>query len=1186
MNIISPIQDFKPVKIIFPKVPEEISHQSPLVCVLIAILQINEEKGFVTAKLADSKKQEVLGFFYGETAEILNQLDSASLPISIVILKGRIKNISSTQVYVEIHHVILDNFTFMNSSSIGGYEYCETQSFLDHYFTPYENVNVYMFWGNLIHDYLAILFEKIQSPVRNQRNLENEILSAFYEAMLSNWQYFVVLNKSVSSILKEFKSNFLTYELEFINQHLLEMESTNGEFEIFCEKFIRSPILGLQGRIDRLVLDKKTKVFSLIETKTGRSKRSSQAIAYYQGLAYTSILQDLYGWSIDKILIEFPRHPPEERMAIYPFPEMKDEKETNFFEIPEFLKILSIRNQLWAFTKGISPKKHDDSPCGRCSGKNACDYYKVLYPEFFEPKNPIHLKSNPDDISIPQTFKNSQASEALFGKGAKSKALLQKFRAYDRWFRVLLDVELESVNQNYFNHWEDINIQELKGAAIGNLQIFGEISHEKELDESQFIKCVFTKIAKEKLHNQNLRKGDYIYLSAQTLNRFRYSGIGGIITYIDSKKVEIQIEKSLGSQFPDPTHQIYRIDKSASTYMIQVQKESLDHFLRYSISSDLPDIHHLRELLFFDKFPKMYKGNQATKPLNSSLFARLDVSQQKAVATILNSSDMTIIQGPPGTGKTTVIIEIIHQFIQQLKNQGETPIQKSKEGSKVTSLHKKSTSKSKNQFSIDQFLKSKRKSPVRRIPILVSAYTNKAVDNIIEKLLEYYPNIKCVRIGNIHSSQSQIVNDFNLEKLCATNISLPNKHTLNIIDPLKVRVILDNIEVVAATTTTISGLLLSQREFELVILDEAGQVIEPAAISALIKGKKYVLVGDHKQLPPIVAKDPINYGKLFSIEDDTSIFSKFGFDIDKGLEKTLFERLVEKFKHTLNFVFLAYQYRMNHQISGFISSKFYDDDLLNGIVNQTEIAQQSLKEFYCSKNINTNLDYLPKFYEKVWNFNPSMIFIDTHIISSFDSSTIRSTEPNDEILESKYNLTEVDIIRSLISTFTQILDENKIKSEIRVEIGTRMGVISAYRAQNTKIAEKLESLNNYQCDNSRQNKLDNSFQTYLDEITIDTVDRFQGSEREIIIYSFVDSNPNQIISRLNSDPRRLNVAISRAKKKIIFIGNSSTLTQINAHDTPEIIKIKTLHLQLLNDIKANEGYLEISDDLIPYPKDN
>ncbi|MHA1511945.1 MAG: AAA domain-containing protein, partial [Promethearchaeota archaeon] len=94
----------------------------------------------------------------------------------------------------------------------------------------------------------------------------------------------------------------------------------------------------------------------------------------------------------------------------------------------------------------------------------------------------------------------------------------------------------------------------------------------------------------------------------------------------------------------------------------------------------------------------------------------------------------------------------------------------------------------------------------------------------------------------------------------------------------------------------------------------------------------------------------------------------------------------------------------------------------------------------------------------------------------------------------------------------------------------------------------------------------------FDSIIIDTVDRFQGQERELIIYSFVDSNPQHKIEKLNMELRRLNVAISRAKKKVIFVGNSPTLIETNQNTDEKTKYVKNILKELIIYIKEHNGY--------------
>ena len=173
---------------------------------------------------------------------------------------------------------------------------------------------------------------------------------------------------------------------------------------------------------------------------------------------------------------------------------------------------------------------------------------------------------------------------------------------------------------------------------------------------------------------------------------------------------------------------------------------------------------------------------------------------------------------------------------------------------------------------------------------MLSAYTNKALDNIIVKTIEKYPEIKIVRLGKPESIGNSEVLRHSLENLCQVEVQYPSGEKHMVIDPLKVRLILENAEVIAATTTTAGTILLQNSRFDYVILDEAAQITEPSALIPLVKSEKFVLVGDHMQLPPISSIAPS------TVPDECSPYmDKLHFSSDRGLNLSIFERLIQNY---------------------------------------------------------------------------------------------------------------------------------------------------------------------------------------------------------------------------------------------------------------------------------------------------
>lgn len=202
----------------------------------------------------------------------------------------------------------------------------------------------------------------------------------------------------------------------------------------------------------------------------------------------------------------------------------------------------------------------------------------------------------------------------------------------------------------------------------------------------------------------------------------------------------------------------------------------------------------------------------------------------------------------------------------------------------------------------------------------------------------------------------------------------------------------------------------------------------------------------------------------------------------KGLAITLLEKCVEQFSEVS---FLNVQYRMNDKIMSFSNAQFYD----NQLVAADEVANW----------------VLPK-----GDVQP-VIFIDT-AGAGFEE------EVNEETL-SKFNSGEYFILREHFLNFVNTLAENDLEMP-------SVGVITPYRAQIDHIKDELLT--------------DEKIEAYQEFITINTIDGFQGQERDVIYISLVRSNGNNEIGFL-SDYRRMNVAMTRARKQLVIIGDSATV---------------------------------------------
>jgi superfamily I DNA and/or RNA helicase/CRISPR/Cas system-associated exonuclease Cas4 (RecB family) len=1113
--------DEQPIKINkiitnFKEIEGNISINQPVICSIDRILKYNEKENFLTVIIEDQIEEKILAFLYGYLSVILNSESVRNrLPIKITIIKGELKELGNKKQYFEIHQAILDKDTYINSSWIGSYNYCEMQSFLNVYINAYSRINVNLLWGNLIHDYLSIIFSNsnLKILVKNPEKLKLQVISSFEKACYINWAYFITLKMDLGNVLREFKNNFLQNEVDFIIRELENYSKEYGNYEIICEKMIYSKYLGIQGRIDRLIQTIPSSQFVIIETKTGTSPSSSQITAFYQSMAYATILQEYFPSKVDKLLIEYPRLSINERILEYKY----DEK--------ELLKVLKIRNEIWNILLGNQPQVGDLHTCARCSSKEACNFHKYR----LQINNPLI-----------KTHKKNPFQE-IFEKNAQQQALFKLINAYMSWYLYHLDKEFNYNIQILKELQMPPEIREKTGNCIANLQFRSILIKNREN------LIIFSKIGSQNIKNTRIRVGDYVIITPQEYTPLTSESISGIIKEISKEKISITIFREIKSEEQFQLSSSYRIDLTSSNYMTNLQKRAVDMLCRFSVSNYYPNIRKLRDLLLFRISPKLGRVEEEFLTFDDSF--SFDLAQKQAISLTMKSEDMVLIQGPPGTGKTTIITEIANRLVKKFRK------------NKKNSLNNKKTKKS----NLDYFIKNGKKAYGLVFPVLISAYTNKAVDNILLKIIERFPDLKVIRIGKISSIENPIILKHSIEHVCREMHVYSTGEKESVIDPFKARLVLKKADIICTTTTSAANLLLENTKFDTIILDEAAQIVESSAIIPLLKGDHFILVGDHQQLPPITQGKDINVPK-----ESIDFLQILHFSKERGLGVSIFERLISEFNHSPSYIMLSYQYRMNKIISDFVSNTFYEGKLEPGIVNGINIGDQTFSDFI----LDNGLEGFNFAEDDLWGqfFNPNlpMIFIDTVNIDANDSSEYTLTKE----LTSKFNHKEAEIIVRVIGHFFKEI-ANIYKDIYKItQILKKIGIISGYRAQNQKIhQELLKYFDENIFNNSNIPKFsEDEKKLIFESIIIDTVDRFQGQERELIIYSFVDSNQQHEIEKLNKELRRLNVAISRTKKKIIFVGNSPTLNQIKPETDEKTKFVKNILKELIIYIKEHKGY--------------
>jgi len=358
-------------------------------------------------------------------------------------------------------------------------------------------------------------------------------------------------------------------------------------------------------------------------------------------------------------------------------------------------------------------------------------------------------------------------------------------------------------------------------------------------------------------------------------------------------------------------------------------------------------------------------------------------AQDEAVRLAVGAQDLALVHGPPGTGKTYALAQIVRALV----DRGER--------------------------------------------VLLSAFTNRAVDNAIEAL-EDQGFTDVVRIG----TESGVRKDMQEYRLQTSG------------DPDECTAALRDASVVAATTASCGSRVMREQAFDVAVVDEAGQLTEPASLAATTLADRFVLIGDHKQLPPVVQDAP-------------------------ELETSLFERLIETYPDAG--VMLDRQYRMSQRIQAFPSREFYDDALRPAT---GEVAAQ-------------RLGGLPG--------------VDASSLPDHLQDGVAFVDPDGKA-EGNTNPVEADAVLETVEAYL----------EAGVAPGD-VGVIAPYRAQVAEIGKRLP-----------------------DGVTVDTVDRFQGSSKEVIVVSFVATGT--LDGPIFEDYRRINVALTRAKKALVLVGDADALS--------------------------------------------
>jgi hypothetical protein len=593
------------------------------------------------------------------------------------------------------------------------------------------------------------------------------------------------------------------------------------------------------------------------------------------------------------------------------------------------------------------------------------------------------------------------------------------------------------------------------------------------------------------------------------------------------------------------------------------------------------------------------------KTFQKSEILKLNDSQRKSVLRALFAKDLCLLQGPPGTGKTTVIAELIWQHIRQSQTTrllvtSETNLAVDNALEKLMNVKNANSELARYITLIKpirfgkaaKFEEEGKKYSIERIEKwLEEEYTKEveyeneqlgSADELEEDNIEDNPNFNAIQqwmIRIAERSDSRNPKYENVLKNWVTELSIPDKETkqffkekyfkyANVIgstcsstgspafakdyqatfnpnatketfkkiseinflmekkpESRKIYSLIEelglNIENPTANHFEELKAALSSYQsivFDTVIMDEASKATPPDLLLPLCFGKKSIVIGDHRQLPPLLNEKDF---KETLLDTNNAKAKELAEEIDREfVETSQFKRLIlnPQVSHTIKSTFNV-QYRMHPHINDVIK-QFYLDDECGGLVcglDKEQVDSPDLK--------NPQSRYHGFFHDGFINDSTHTIWVNVDEPEMIDGT-------------SRTNDMEVEAVKRVLTYLkhSQGFDDymkfwDGIKDEEKRKLEKEIGVISFYGKQVGKLREVRTT--------AKQLGI---------PVRLNTVDKFQGMERNIIIVSTVRSdklNKGNNIIVPNSDigfakaPERLNVALSRARRLLIVVGNKN-----------------------------------------------
>lgn len=903
--------------------------------------------------------------------------------------------------------------TLVSGVTISESYYCPRKTILQsRYSKGKATIHPASLYGQIFHE----VFEaSLLSGAVTESSLDNGLESALKNKASS----LVAVNKTTNEALSDLQKHVppaVLWSKTFFNKdepkesssdNIIDNMRINVHSVLSTEEAIWSPMLGIKGVLDTVVeadINGKTKQ-TVLELKTGMENPDHRA----QVEIYLMMLATRYGIK------------PDDALGLLVYFNYREKIASKLMRVKtvindEIQGIIMQRNDIAASLSSqdapLPPLNNEICTPKRCG---SCQYFKecALCAAVYSRDDGTFLKEG-------EAFPPGISQAAAEVTRALTNAELDFFWKYDRAIALEADLTLYNAADVWLKSPDE---RAMQGRCFPELALVNSIESKGRYYHT-FIRAPPRKALKkgrqgwaESLMDGKISKGDHVTLSTAA----GHIGVAnGLINNLSKDYIVLSTERPL----PKPEMISNWVTHDIEDCPMDYEKRWIIDKCEF-ISSFTASRLHLTRLMLdpkFERFKNLIVNLEAPlfnefpgTEISSQEYNRLNTKQKDIVKQALRAKDYLLVLGMPGTGKSTTIAVLVQALI--------------REGQRV----------------------------------LITSYTNNAVDNVLEKLAD--ENIPFGRFGKA-DKVPRAIRPYAIDD----NANITSTDDIN--EFIKSRLVF------GVTCLGITHPLLQSVEFDVCIVDEASQITLPVILGPILHAQRFVLVGDHNQLPPLVRSSDAQ--KL-------------------GLNESLFMRLTEA--HPKAVIKLSYQYRMCRDIMNVANSLVYNGELS---CLSDDVFKAKLVPTAPTKQQATLLPWV----RNVVDPNRHVVFCNTDTMAAGMGAR---EVCQDEVI---FNEKEAAIVSSVVDGLVDGLGIAPIE----------IGVVTPYRRQIKAIESLLHKKSKHGID-------------------VNTVDRFQGKEKACLIISFVRSNTSCLVGDLLKDWRRINVAITRARCKLIIIGSESTLSQ-------------------------------------------